>query len=560
VRAGLIGVVIAVSAALVWSVATPVPHDGGDNAGYIALAHGLLTRGAYVDVFDPEGLRHTKYPPVFAGLLALLIAAGARTWAVLKLSAAIPTVVSAALTYLWAERRLGLAGAFAAALLFSMSAGVIYYSRWILSDPLFVTFTLLALWAGDRAAGDDAVEGADDAARARAFWLGLAIMGTGLAYFTRSAGLPLVLALFAWLAWERRWRGLIAAGAVLGVPMLAWLLRGRGEGVAQYGTEFWLVNPYDPGLGTVGFTGLMTRASENLAIYALQHGPLGVVGGGAGAMPLVGVALAVAAVAGWAIRIRERIGVAELFFPLYAGLILLWPAVWGGDRFALPLIPLIFVYGAGALAAAGGRIAPVLRRALPGVAFALLFVPAGLDWARQARQNQRCMEAVAEWGLWGCHDPSVDYFMAAATWSAASLPEDAAVLTRKPRHFYLESGRPSRAFPFTEDPEALLALSDRLGARYVLLDRWDGLASRYVGSAVQRRPNAFCWLAGFGSPQEGGAQLLGILPPELRDGGAVDPEFLIDQCPDAYYRDGVRDHDVDYSSSGRIWLLDERGS
>lgn len=568
VRAGLLAVVIVVSAAVVWTMASPAPHQGGDNAGYVALANGLLTQHAYDDVFDPEGLRHTKYPPVFPMLLALLIAAGARTWAVLKLSAAIPTVASAALVYLWAERRLGSAGAFAAAILFAMSAGVVYYSRWILSDPLFVAFTLLALWAADRVAWH-APEGPpvrdsspdEDSRGGRRFWLALSVAGTGLAYFTRSAGLPLVVALFAWLAWERRRGALAVAGAVLGVPMLAWLLRGRGEGVAQYGTEFWLVDPYDPGLGTVGITGLVGRASENLATYALQHGPLGVVGAGTPGLPVIGVLLTVAAIAGWALRVRERIGVAEIFFPLYAGLILVWPQVWGGDRFALPLLPLVFVYGAGALGAAGGRLAPVLRSALPAVAFVALFVPAGGDWARQARQNRACTDAVREWGVWGCYDMSVAYFMAAATWSAASLPEGAAVLTRKPRHFYLESGHPSRAFAFSEDPEAHLALADRLGARYVLLDRWDGLAARYVGAAVRQRPDAFCWMAGFGGPDEGGAQLLGILPPELRvDAGPADPEFMIDDCPGSFYRDGVTDRDVDYSSSGRIRVLDERGS
>ena len=52
---------------------------------------------------------------------------------------------------------------------------------------------------------------------------------------------------------------------------------------------------------------------------------------------------------GWAMSWKVGRAVAEYFFPLYAGLILLWPEVWSGDRFALPLFPLILFYAASAL-------------------------------------------------------------------------------------------------------------------------------------------------------------------------------------------------------------------
>ena len=83
------------------------------------------------------------------------------------------------------------------------------------------------------------------------------------------------------------------------------------------------------------------------------------------------------------------------------------------------------------------------------------------------------------------------------------------------------SSHPSRAFPFTDDPADLLALADEVGARYVLLDQWDGLALRNVGGAVRRQPGAFCFVRSFGDPAQGGAQLLGILPLDERRAGAA---------------------------------------
>ena len=117
-----------------------------------------------------------------------------------------------------------------------------------------------------------------------------------------------------------------------------------------------------------------------------------------------------------------------------------------------------------------------------------------------------------------------------------SLPEDAAVMTRKPRIFYVMSGLPSRTFPFDPSPEAQLAEADAVGARYVLLDRWDGQAARFVGAAVRARPGAFCFVRGFGPEPGVGAQLLGILPSGSRSSGEAAGRggVALARCPDAY--------------------------
>jgi hypothetical protein len=288
----------------------------------------------------------------------------------------------------------------------------------------------------------------------------------------------------------------------------------------------------------------------------LQHGPAGVVGQGGPSLPQIGVALTIAAVVGWLLAMQRRVGPAELFFPLYGGLILLWPAVWGGDRFALPLYPLVFTYGAVALLVATSRVPAVGRRALAVAVSLALLLPAGASWLDATRQASACARIADERGPWACYGTRVGHFVAAATWSATGLPDGASVLSRKPRHFYALSGHPSRAFPFEVDPAAHLALADRLGARYVLLDQWDGLAARYLGAAVRGMPGAFCYVAGFGRASEGGAQLLGVLPPEHRAAGDSDvgAGVTLARCPDDYAVLAVASGG--YSLSGRIPLLE----
>jgi hypothetical protein len=149
-------------------------------------------------------------------------------------------------------------------------------------------------------------------------------------------------------------------------------------------------------------------------------------------------------------------------------------------------------------------------------------------------------------------------FVDAAAWSGANLPDGAAVLTRKPRLFFVESGVPSRTFPFTEDPRTLLALADSLGVRYVLVDRWDGLAGRYVAAAVRNDLGAFCALRGFQGDGAAGAltlPMLGILPPGERSASSPSGDVRIVRCPASYLRgDGAAPYSATLSG-GAIPLL-----
>jgi hypothetical protein len=95
----------------------------------------------------------------------------------------------------------------------------------------------------------------------------IAAAATLLAYFTRSAGLPLVVAALGWLAWRRHWRQFGALAALIGVPALLVAARSRAFGDCGYVSEFWLVEPYVPALGRIGAGGLLQRIVENVQKY-----------------------------------------------------------------------------------------------------------------------------------------------------------------------------------------------------------------------------------------------------------------------------------------------------
>lgn len=587
----LIATVAVVALAQLWALQAtwhPAPHSGGDNAGYVALAHALQSGQGYTELWDPAAPPHTKYPPVFPALLALAMAFGASTWAGLKVVPLLLGVVAVAATYLWARVRRGPVWGAAVALLTGWSAAFVHHAHYLLSDVPFLAFTLLTLWAleegrsgvgseGEAGGGDgpsrrqsrsaDAagVAGGASAAGAEGVAGGAAVAGVvggvaialaaaGLAYFTRSAGAPLIVAVLATLVLRRRWVATGVGAVALGVPTALWLLRARGAvGEGAYTREFWMVDPYQPQLGEIGVWGLVPRALDNAGGYLTAHLPAALAGSGRG-LAILGLVVGVLALVGWARAARTRLGPAEIFAPLYAALILVWPVVWSGDRFVLPLVPLVVLYAGEALAWLVGRVRPRSVAPVLAMAAGLLLVAEGAAVLRAADESAACRGAVRAGGPWACSGLGMVQFTEAARWVGANLESDAVALTRKPRIWYAMSGRATRTYPFVPYPDSVLAVAGRAGASYVLLDLV-GSQAQLLASAIGARPSAFCSVAGFGG-RDGGprTELLGIVPTGAQD--AADPsseEVQIQPCPAALRGRGAETGP--YSSASAIPIL-----
>jgi hypothetical protein len=406
----------------------PRPHTGGDNAAYITLGQSLLERGAYLELWDPAEPPHTKYPPAFAAILAAAMAIGLQPWVQLKLVVLAFSASATALSFLWIRARARAGIALGVGVLVAVAPGILREGRWLLSDVPFWAFTMLALWAFERLKPGD---------RAR---FALAATATMLAYMTRSAGLPLILAALAWLGWHRRWHQFAGLAAIVGIPALLWALRSRAFASGAYISEFWLIDPYQPTLGTIGPADLVVRVFINVQKYLSIHLPTLLIGG-PGPLPfLLGGAIVALALFGWSWRVR-RARVADLFLPLYLGLIFIWPAVWSGERFLLPAVPLLLFHAGDGLVRLARRFSRrhefVAGAAGAGLVF-LLAVPglvAGAAVGREctarylAGERYPCLDGP----FWG------DFFELSET-TARALPADAVVLNRKPRLFHVLSG------------------------------------------------------------------------------------------------------------------------
>jgi hypothetical protein len=516
----------ALHAALAFATLQPAPHPGGDNAVYLALARGLVEGDGYRDFFDPAASRHTQFPPGFPAIVAGALLLGARSWVALKGVVVVFSAVGVALTFLWLLRRRRPLAALGVALLVAIGPGVLRLAHTELSDVPFWTFTMAALLAwerGPRRAAGRAAGGA---------------LAVAAAYLVRTAGVSLIAAGAVWLALRRRWlQAAVLAAAVL-PPAAAWALWSRG-GDGVYADAFRQVNPYDPAAGTVGPRDLLLRLWENVGAYADRHLPMLLTGSESRLLLPATVAIVVLAVYGWASRVR-RPGLAEVFLPLYLGMLLLWPAEWAGTRFLLPVLPLLLAYaGEGLWRAARetrGRVPPAAAGAAAVALVALAALPA---LGRDVRAGAVCRAEYRAGDRYACEHPARRDFYRIAEVAAEILPEGSVVINRKPSLFHAISGHPGRVQPYSRDPEAFFRAAREAGARYVVVDHLDAISSHYLVPVLIRRPGAFCAVHALGPDR---TALMGILPgAETAPDAGVDPgaaaaEIGFARCPADYVR------------------------
>ncbi len=513
-------VVVSVHVVLGFTSATPAIHPGGDNAAYVSLANSLAGNAGYAEPWHPEEPPHTQYPPLYPAALAVLILLGAKTWVAFKAFSLVLTGMATAFCFLWIQRIHGPRIAALIALLFGLAPGVLISAQWILAEPLFMALVFASLWllTPDSPQRSRQDRGPESSRRSRAE-LGAGLVLAIAAYFTRSAGLPLVVAVAIGLVAARRWAALGVFGGLFGITAVPWHLRAGDE----YVSAFWMVNPYAPDLGRAGVGDLVQRVADNLWQYTGEILPTTMAGVGGAPGLTLGLVIVGLAAWGWFVRARGQAGIPEFFFLLYTGMIVLWPSVWSGDRFLLPIVPLFLLYageGLARLTAGHPKWRPRVFALIVGVAFLL---PAGSSWLDRSGQATQCRLQVRTSGPFGCYSANVRELQAMAIWTGDRLPQGSVVFTRKPRIFHAFSGHAAAVYPFTTDEGTLLMQADSLGVDHVVLGNWDGSGAMYVQPAIRNDPGRFCLVAqlqvGSGPP---------VLLLAIRDRSTDDPPVPVD--------------------------------
>ena len=475
----VVGTLLVLHGVLGLAILQPIPHPGGDSSAYLALAESLRSGQGYRELWDPATARHAVYPPVFPLLLAGAQTLGAQSLTALHTLMVLLSGAAIGATYLLLRASFGAVPALAVTAVLALSPGVLHHAQWPLSDVPFWLLVSLSLWL------------LADARSTPRFAGGVA--AACVAYLTRLAGLPLLMAIPAWLLARRDWRRLALAAALIVPSAGAWWLRAREMGVAPVRGAFATADPY----GEAGVDSLLLelarRVLPNLRALAGDHLPELLFGWSAIPAPAVGGLVLAAAAAGMALRLRRGVGLLELFVALYVAMLLVWIPQWSSARYVLPVLGPLLAYAGVAAGAALRRFAPrLLPRA--AVAAAAVLVAVGVSGhATLTLRNLACGRDARRDAPVRCLSSDQRDLQTAARRARDVLPPDAVIVSRKPTIVYALSGRRGRLYPLRANGAELRVAAARAGARYVLVDR-SALTLFELQPMLASEPERYCVL------------------------------------------------------------------
>jgi len=311
----------------------------GDNAEFIVLGRSLAAGQGLSYINQPTPDPATKYPFGFPLMLAALQRAFPGSLGAPKLFVVLLYALGLPLVFrLLGRDASARAAAAVVCLYYLLSPLLLEYAHQIMSEVPFLAATTLALILTRRAA--ESRDSRD------LLWALLASMS---AYYIRTAGVALLGATVAYFAitGRRRQSAAFAVGALL--LAAPWAIRNHLHGAgAGYVGQFVCVDPYRPQDGTLTVATLVERIVDNLRIYGLRDLPAVFFPSRYAdpALPtglvalLVGGAVAGLLLVGLHAGIRQR-QLWSVYLATYLLMCLLWPQVWSGLRFLLPVVPLI---------------------------------------------------------------------------------------------------------------------------------------------------------------------------------------------------------------------------
>lgn len=449
---------------------------GGDNAGYYILGQSIAEGHGYTNIhlFNQSAASH--FPPGYPLIVAILMMVSSSfVWLkVANVAMFIGTLLLLRPMVRDITKSEEVAWVVLALVLFN--AHLLRYSTIMMSEIPFLFVSVLTLSA--------LMQWQKSEAGSRNYWLLLSavIVASVLSFHIRTAGIALIGGIIWYLVMQRQWRHAIIYGGGFGLLSLPWFLRGQSLGGNAYVNQLFMVNPYRPDEGQMASMGnWVDRISNNFSRYLGKELPNGMFPqlevtylDESSGWIVIGLLILVTAGYGiwkmpkWRALMLGYIGSSFIIF-------LLWPDVWYGIRFVLPIVPFIAVasiYGVYAFMKDRAKLSPYVLGVL--VLPQLMALGPVRESAQKAHPNQ-----------------FLEYFQMAEAIGQQSA-EDAIICTTKPALFFLHGQRAAIRTPKTQDPAAFMAKLDDVGVDYVVVDAMGySWALQSTQNALTAYPNRF---------------------------------------------------------------------
>ncbi len=471
---------------------------GGDNASYYSLGRSIADNFEYVSSEHPNPKPANHYPPGYPFILAIAMKIGVSSLIGLKIVNGLFMLGSVILTFLLSFRFSNnkiFAGLIAVASLFNYH--LLEYSSITMSELPFVFFILLTFYAF--------IKFVDSNYKFKSASFIITIIGIIALVYIRTQGIAVLGAFVFYLLLEKRFKiaGIFILSFIIGY--LPWQLRSQKIGNSSYVTQLFKVNPYLADSKKMEVKDWGTRVKNNAIRYVSKEIPslifptsevvyndpkTGLPVPANGKKWVLGITIMAFSIFGiW--KMKQVRWLLLSFFGANFLIFMLWPDVWFGIRFILPMTPLILI----AVFVGIKHLIQLFIKAdfvSSGKIYPLLILP----YLLVIFPGVKKLHTKAE----GKHAPNWGNFLSVATYANEKLKSSDVVITRKPELFYFISDRKTKTFPYTSDLDIIKEDFKQNRVTHVVVEQLGfSQTGKFLYPLLQKEPDRFNLVYSLGS-------------------------------------------------------------
>lgn len=452
----------------------------GDNANYYMLGKAISAGEGYVNINNIQKPPNNHFPPGYPVFISGVIALLGDSMVIIKLINGLLFLATIIAFYFLIRQLHGRpVTAIIVVALILLNGHLLRYATMIMTEVPFMFFSTIGILSFLKIKQDKVIW--------QDPWLYLTLILLAISFYIRTSGVALIAGIILYLLIIRKWQQ--AAFYLLGFILLAlpWQIRGHKLGGSSYLKQLVMINPYRPELGKAHFGDYIDRFGNNVGRYISKEIPSAIFPffkpdyrQPASAMQWVlGMFILAVLIYGiWCLK-KFRLLIAAYLVGTLA-ILFLWPDVWVGVRFLLPVVPFLLiglVYGVQELLVKIPLpVTPKYVLWLPGL-ICLLFLP---------QLKPLHIKATAK------VSPNWANYFSLAKWINNNLDHRVVVACRKPTMFYLYSDTYTTKYKYTDDDQELIKNLVKRQTDYVVLEQL-GYSStyRYLLPAIEKNPDRF---------------------------------------------------------------------
>ncbi len=529
---------------------------GGDNCNYFILADGLANGKGYVSSNMPVPLAANHFPPGYSVILSLFMRIGISSIISFKIINGLLLLASSFVFYriirqLTKQQILSIV----LSVLILLNAHILEYSTIMMSEISFILFQLLSIYF--------LIKWHEEDYKIKSPNTVLFILFLICLIYIRTIGITMLGASVLFIIFSKKYlSGILVLGFTF-LALLPWQMRSSSLGGSSYVRSLFLVNPYDWQSGEMKATDWGNRIKMNSVRYMSKEIPSSIfpnlvityrdaktkeIAPSSSSQWFLGIFIVLLTFLGIISSKKYR----WLFLFIFGSnflVYMLWPEVWFGIRFILPMVPLVLLFSVLGVIFILEKIfrknKKIRNSPYLALSFGLLFIP-------QMKGIIKLHEKAE-----APHPKNWANYIDIAEWSRENL-KNAVISTRKPAIFYVSSAHSTLSFVSTYNRKEFLDYFDENGVTHVVVENLGfSQTYKYLLPVVKSDPQQFKLI-----------KSLGVINRKDANGNPIPSPtavWLFEYNPDFGYRgkykDGLRNGKGEYNfRDGRkqtgIWKND----